>query len=108
MLISQIGSSSLAPSPHDDKMKQLNVGRLLEERLTVCTNVFKSSTRKKQETGEKSKVASMIKAAEGTVAKIGQLADNAIAAIGKARSDLVIRTSIPQEPVANKMVRLLC
>jgi hypothetical protein len=30
----------------------------------------------------------MIKAAEGTVAKVGQLADNAIVAIGKARSDL--------------------
>jgi DNA repair exonuclease SbcCD ATPase subunit len=94
----------------DNKMKQLeNVGRLLEERLTTANDVHTERVQeldsKKQELDKKvSKVASMIKAAENTVAKVGQLADNAIAAIGKARSDLV-ESALPflKNPVA-KMV----
>jgi hypothetical protein len=94
----------------DDKMKQLqDVGRLLDERLTTANDVHTERIQeldsKKQELDKKvSKVATMIKAAEGTVAKVSQLAENAVTAIGKARSDLV-ESALPflKNPVA-KMV----
>jgi hypothetical protein len=94
----------------DDKMKQLeDVGYLLDKRLTTANDVHTERVQeldsKKQELDKKvSKVATMIKAAESTVAKVSQLADNAVAAIGKARSDLV-ESALPflKNPVA-KMV----
>jgi hypothetical protein len=94
----------------DDKMKQLqDIARLLEERLTTANSVHTERVQeldsKKQELDKKvSKVATMIKAAEGTVSKVSQIADNAVAAIGKARSDLV-ESALPflKNPVA-KMV----
>jgi hypothetical protein len=97
----------------DDKLKQLeNVGRLLDERLTTANDVHTERVQeldsKKQELDKKvSKVATMIKAAEGTVAKVSRLADNAVAAIGKARSDLV-ESALPflKNPVV-KMVESL-
>lgn len=94
----------------DDKMKQLqDVGRLLDERLTTANDVHTERVQeldsKKQDLDKKvSKVATMLKAAEGTVAKVSQLADNAVAAITKARSDFA-ESALPflKNPVA-KMV----
>jgi hypothetical protein len=96
----------------DDKMKQFqDVARLLDERLTTANDVHSERVQeldsKKQELDKKvSKVATMLKAAEGTVARVSQLADNAVAAIGKARSDLV-ESALPflKNPVAKMVER---
>jgi hypothetical protein len=63
-----------------------------------------SSGGKKQEPDKKVSKVAMIKAAEDTIANVSQLAVNAVAAIGKARSNLV-ESALPfiKNPVA-KMV----
>jgi outer membrane murein-binding lipoprotein Lpp len=94
----------------DGKMKELeDAARLFDERLATANEVHTERVQeldsKKQELDKKvSKVAAMIKVAEGTAAKVSQLADNAVAAIGKSCSDLV-ESALPflKNPVA-KMV----
>jgi hypothetical protein len=94
----------------DDKMKQMH--HSLDERLTTANELHTERVQeldsKKQELDKKvSKVANMIKAAEGTVAKVSHLAENAVVIIDKARSDLV-ESALPflMHPVA-KMVESL-